>query len=124
SCNWLLNNFDHEDGSSVVAIDKETGKEVGRTSRDETSAWSTPLIADLKGKKQVVISATKKVRAYDPENGKLIWECAGLGANVIPAPVQQNDLVYAMSGFRDPKLMAIRLGREGDLTGSDAVVWN
>ena len=39
-------------------------------------------------------------------------------------PVQQNDLVYAMSGFRDPKLMAIRLGREGDLTGSDAIVWS
>jgi outer membrane protein assembly factor BamB len=29
-----------------------------------------------------------------------------------------------MSGFRDPKLMAIRLGREGDLTGSDAIVWS
>ena len=122
--NLLIHNFDHEDGSFVVALDKGTGKEVWRTSRDETSAWATPLIADLKGKKQVVISASKKVRAYDPDNGKLIWECAGLGANVIPMPVQQNDLVYAMSGFRDPKLMAIRLGREGDLTGSDAIVWS
>src|SRR5262249_3896033 len=121
--NLLIHNFDHEDGSFVVALDKETGKEVWRTSRDETSAWATPLIAEIKGKKQVVISASKKVRAYDPDNGKLIWECAGLGANVIPMPVQQNDLVYAMSGFRDPKLMAIRLGREGDLTGSDAISW-
>jgi outer membrane protein assembly factor BamB len=29
-----------------------------------------------------------------------------------------------MSGFRDPKLMAIKLGREGDLTGTDAVLWS
>ncbi len=28
-----------------------------------------------------------------------------------------------MSGFRDPNLMAIRLGRNGDLTGTDAIVW-
>jgi outer membrane protein assembly factor BamB len=28
-----------------------------------------------------------------------------------------------MSGFRDPNLMAIRLGRDGDLTGTDAIVW-
>jgi outer membrane protein assembly factor BamB len=28
-----------------------------------------------------------------------------------------------MSGYRDPKLMAIRLGKEGDLTNTDAVVW-
>jgi outer membrane protein assembly factor BamB len=122
--NLLIHSFDHESGSFVIALDKRNGKEVWRTDRDEGSAWVTPLIADYKGKKQVVISATKKVRAYDPENGKLIWECAGLGANVIPALVQQNDLVYAMSGFRDPKLMAIRLGREGDLTGSDAIVWS
>jgi outer membrane protein assembly factor BamB len=28
-----------------------------------------------------------------------------------------------MSGFRDPNLLAIKLGREGDLTGTDAVLW-
>jgi outer membrane protein assembly factor BamB len=120
----LIHPYDHEGGSFVVALDKRNGKEMWRSPRDESSAWSTPLIADLKGKKQVVITASKKVRAYDPENGKLIWECAGLGSNVIPHPAQHNDTVLVMSGHRDPKLMAIRLGREGDLTGSDAILWS
>ncbi len=122
--NLLIHPFDHEDGSFVVALDKRNGKEVWRAERDEGSAWATPLVADLKGKKQVVVSASKKVRAYDPENGKLIWECAGLGSNVIPHPAQYNDTVLVMSGHRDPKLMAIRLGREGDLSGSDAIIWS
>jgi outer membrane protein assembly factor BamB len=121
--NLLIHPYDQENGSFVVALDKRNGKEVWRTSRDEISAWSTPLIADVKGKKQVVISATKKVRSYNPEDGKLIWECAGLGSNVIPHPAQHNDTVLVMSGHRDPKLMAVRLGREGDLTGSDAILW-
>ena len=120
----LIHPYDHEGGSFVVALDKRTGKEMWRTTRDESSAWSTPLITDLKGKKSVVITASKKVRAYDPDNGKLLWECAGLGSNVIPHPAQHNDTVLVMSGHRDPKLMAIRLGREGDLTGSDAVLWS
>ena len=122
--NLLIHPFDHDGGSFVVALDKRSGKEVWRANRDEMSAWSTPLIADINGKKQVIISATKKVRAYDPESGKLIWECGGLGGNVIPHPAQYNDTVLVMSGFVAPKLMAIRLGREGDLTGSDAIVWN
>src|SRR6266511_1869235 len=122
--NLLIHPFDHEGGSFLIALDKRNGKEVWRTDRDEGSAWATPLIADYNGKKQVVISATKKVRAYNPEDGKLIWECAGLGSNVIPHPAQHNDTVLVMSGHRDPKLMAIRLGREGDLTGSDAIVWS
>src|SRR5262245_23826468 len=122
--NALIIPFDQEGGSFIVALDKRNGKELWRTIRNESSNWSTPLVVNHKGKKQVVVSATNKVRAYDPTDGKLIWECGGLGLNVIPMPVQQNDLLFAMSGFRDPKLMAIRLGREGDLTNSDADVWS
>jgi outer membrane protein assembly factor BamB len=122
--NLLIHNYDQESGSFVVALDKRNGKEVWRVSRDEVSAWSTPLVIDHNGKKQIVISATRKVRSYDPETGKLIWECGGLGSNVIPQPVQYKDTVLVMSGHRDPKLMAIKLGREGDLTGTDAVLWS
>ena len=122
--NSLIQTFDQEVNSFVVVLDKRTGKELWRKTRDEISAWATPLVIEHKGKKQTIISATKKVRSYDLDSGELIWECAGLGANVIPAPVSQGDVVYVMSGFRDPKLMAIKLGREGDLTGSDAILWS
>jgi hypothetical protein len=72
----------------------------------------------------VVVGATSKVRSYDLGNGSLILECAGLGSNTIPHPVRQDDLVFVMSGHQSPNLMAIRLGREGDLTGTDAIVWS
>jgi outer membrane protein assembly factor BamB len=116
--------FDHEGDSFIAALDKTTGKEIWKSTRDEKSNWSTPLVVDFGGRKQVVVSASAKVRSYDFETGKLIWECAGLGMNTIPQPVRQDDLVFVMSGHRDPKLMAIRLGRQGDLTGTDAVVWS
>lgn len=115
--------FDHEAGSFMVALDKRNGKELWRVSRDEGTSWSTPLAIEHGGRKQLIVAATKKVRSYDPENGKVIWEAAGLGANTIPMPVYYNGIVYVMSGFRDPKLMAIKLGKEGDLTGSDSILW-
>jgi outer membrane protein assembly factor BamB len=91
--------------------------------RDEPSAWAPPLVLTHEGQKQIIVAATNKTRSYEFATGKLIWECAGLGTNVIPAPVTAKGLVYVMSGHRDPNLMAIRLGRKGDLTGTDAVVW-
>ena len=69
------------------------------------------------------MTADTKVKAYDVETGKVVWEVAGLGVNPIPQPVQHGDLVLLMSGYRNPKLMAVRLGRTGDLTGTDAIVW-
>jgi len=71
----------------------------------------------------VVVSASAKVCSYDLETGKQIWEASGLGQNTIPAPVVSDGIVIAMSGFRNPNLMAIRLGRDGNLTGTDAIVW-
>ncbi len=120
----LIVNFDQEADSFIVALDKLTGKELWRKNRDEISTWAVPLLVEHKGRKQLVTAGTNKIRTYDPSNGKLIWECAGLGLNAIPAPVWQDDLVFVMTGHRDPKLMAIRLGKEGDLTGTDAVVWS
>jgi outer membrane protein assembly factor BamB len=117
--------FDHEGESSfIVAVDKRNGKELWRSQRDERSSWSTPLAIEHDGRTEIVVSATNKVRSYDARTGKVLWESAGLGANVVPAPVFHNGMVYVMSGYRDPRLMAIKLGKDGDLTGSDAIAWS
>ncbi|MGH9338900.1 MAG: PQQ-binding-like beta-propeller repeat protein [Acidobacteriota bacterium] len=115
--------FDSQEESYLLALDKTRGKEIWRVARDEGSSWSPPLVVTHNGRKELVVSASNKIRSYDAATGQLIWECAGLGSNVIPAPVSNGSLVYVMSGHRSPNLLAIRLGRQGDLTGSDAVAW-
>ena len=122
--NQLFLVFDHEAGSFMVALDKRNGKELWRATREEPSSWSTPLALEHNGRTEIIVPATNKVRSYDPRTGKILWESAGLGSNVIPVPVTHNGMVYVMSGHRDPKLMAIKLGKQGDLTGSDAIAWS
>lgn len=119
----LIQVLDHEGQSLILALDAATGEERWRKERDERSAWSLPLVTEVDGVAQVITSATNRVRGYRLEDGELLWECGGLGANAIPAVTRHEDLVLCMTGFRDPKLMAVRLGGEGDLTGTDAVVW-
>lgn len=115
--------FDHQEEGLLAAVDAATGKELWRVPRREGSSWSSPAIVEHQGKRQVVVTATPKAMAFDYVTGKLVWEVSGLGLNPIPLPIQNSDIVYVMSGYRDPKLMAVRLGRTGDLTGTDAVVW-
>lgn len=116
--------FDHEGDSFMAVLDKNTGKDIWRVSRDEKTNWAAPLVTVVNKRTEVIVAGSNKVRSYDLETGKVIWECAGLGANTIPQPVRQDDLVFVMTGYRNPMLMAIRLGREGDLTGTDAIVWS
>lgn len=122
--NKILLNFDQESGSFITALDKSTGKEIWKKERDEISSWAPPFVVKVNGRDQVILPASGKVRAYDLENGELIWECKGLGSNVIPSPVAVDDkIVIVMSGHREPNLLAIKLGGKGDLTGTDAVLW-
>ena len=120
---YLVVNWDNEEGSFITVLDKNTGKQIWKENRDERTSWSTPLVVEHDQKPQVITAATGKIRSYDLATGKVIWECAGLTRNVIPSPVADSEKVYCTSGFMGNALLAIRLGETGDLTGKDAVVW-
>ena len=115
--------MDHEAGSCIHALDKNTGQTLWKQPRDEITSWATPVTAEVNGKMQVIVSATKFIRSYDLRTGDVIWQCCGQTANVIPSPIVAFGMVFCTSGFRGSSLQAIELGRTGDLSGTDAVRW-
>jgi outer membrane protein assembly factor BamB len=116
--------WDHEDDSALFAFDKRTGKERWRVARDEKTSWSTPLMIENEGRPQIVVSATKRVRGYDPVTGAQLWECAGLTDNVVSSPVYGHGMVFAGNSYYQQSMVAIRLaGAKGDISGSDRVAW-
>jgi outer membrane protein assembly factor BamB len=122
--NSLVVCWDHEGDSFLYAFDKRTGQMLWKTPRDEKTSWSTPLIVESEGKPQVVVSATKRLRGYDLSAGTQLWECAGLTDNVVSSPVYYRGLVIAGNSYYSQAMLAIRIaGAQGDITGTDHVVW-
>jgi outer membrane protein assembly factor BamB len=116
--------WDHQGESFIVALDKRTGKELWRRSRDEIDSWATPIVVETGGRAQVVTGAMRGVRAYDAATGDVVWETAGLTMNPIPSPVVADGLVILMSGFRGNSLKAIRYAEaKGNITGTSAIAW-
>ena len=114
------------DGSAesyLAAFKKETGEPIWKIKREEDSvSWTTPIVVDVGDKRQVVVNGSR-VRGYDFESGAMIWECGGMAKSVIPTIVAGQGMVIAASKGDTGALSAIRLGRTGDLTKTDAVVW-
>jgi outer membrane protein assembly factor BamB len=116
--------WDHQGKSFLYALDKKTGKEAWTAEREEITSWATPLVVEVNGKAQVITSATNKVRSYDYETGKIVWECTGMTKNVIPNPMYADGILYLISGFRGNAIKAVDLAKAtGDITGTPAIIW-
>lgn len=121
----LVVNWDHEGDSFILALNKSTGEELWRKERDEPTSWSTPLVVEVDGKPQVVVSATNASRGYDLASGDVVWSCTGMTTNAIPTPLHRDGVAYLMSGFRGNMLQAIELaGARGDLSDGDKILWS
>lgn len=64
-------------GASVAKLDKKTGKIIWRTLEDKGgmmgSAFSSPVIAKLAGKRQLIVQGREKLAGVDLENGDVLW---------------------------------------------------
>jgi outer membrane protein assembly factor BamB len=112
---------DHEGPSFLVALDAESGKPLWKVDRDEVTSWATPLPVPYKGRTQLIVPGTKKVRSYDVSSGKVVWECGGMTVNCIPSPVPGDGVVYCMSGYKGAAAVAVPLASKGDVT--EKVAW-
>ena len=116
--------WDHQGDSFIVALDKNTGSELWRQSRDEPESWATPLVVEFDGRAQVITAGQNRTYSYYLDTGDLVWEGPGLTVNPIPSPVEADGIVYMMSGYRGEALRAVRLAdAQGEISDSPAILW-
>ncbi len=121
----LIVNWDQERDSFIVALDKATGEPRWRVLRDEETSWASPIVIEHKGRPQVVVSGTNRLRGYELDTGRVVWECGGLSSNIVASPVYDAGMVFAGSSYETRALLAINLnGARGDVTGTKQVVWS
>ncbi len=63
-------------GTAVVAFDKQTGKEIWRALDSEGphgAGYSSPVIIDAGGKRQLIVWHPTAVSSLDPDTGKQYW---------------------------------------------------
>lgn len=117
----------------VAALELGTGKSVWESEEaldaeaDRNKAgkyygsWTTPVIASVAGKDQILVVMPTRVIAYDPQDGKPIWWCEGVrhgrGDLAYSSPVLVGDICFVTGGFNGAAL-AVRLGGTGDVTES------
>ena len=130
----LIMNFDGSDYQFVTALDKATGETVWRTDRsidfqdlddngkpiregDFRKAFSTPHVASVNGRMELISLGAKAAYGYDPSSGNEIWRVEERGQHSAGTrPVVGHGMIYYPTGFGRGQLFAVRGGGEGHIT--------
>ena len=110
-------NSDNDENPFLLAVHKKTGKPKWRTSRSGLErSFATPMLWQVKGRTEVVVSGSYRVKGYDPDTGEEIWTCRRMTRWAVPIPVAEHGLPFTTSGLGGNVFLAIRPGGQGDIT--------
>lgn len=113
--NHLLVQYDSNKGGKLLSLDTATGETQWETARQTGISWASPILAEIEGHPQVILSAEPLVAGYNPENGEELWTVDCMMGEVGPSPAYGDGLVYAANEYA--RLVAIRPG------AANPVVW-
>ncbi len=114
----VVQNCDADESSFLIALNKETGAEVWRTERQAIRGWSTPIVIEHDGRREIVLNGHHGVNAYDPLTGKELWFCKGSIGRGTPTVAPYRDLLISVCGRTGGEMIAVRMGGEGDISQS------
>jgi outer membrane protein assembly factor BamB len=104
----------------LLAFNKKSGDKVWQASGMKKS-WTTPVLADVQDRQELVISVRGSLLGFDPDKGKQLWNCDGINDYVCSTVVAKDGIVYAIGG-RQGRSLAVRAGGKGDVTATH-VLW-
>jgi outer membrane protein assembly factor BamB len=100
--------------SSFIAFAKATGAIKWEQKRPQAIyAHSTPVIVEVNGKPQMLVSANGVIQSLNPANGEMIWWCAAPGD--ASSPAFSCNLVFHDSG-RGGRAVCVDATGTGDVT--------
>ena len=105
-------------GSGFVKLDKKTGKSIWRTLTDKGgmfgSAFSSPVIKEINGVKQLVVQTRTDLAGVDPQSGKKLWAKpikAFRGMNILTPTILDNQIFTSSYGG---KSLMLDIQKTGD----------
>ena len=119
----VIINGDHDGDSFIFGLDRRSGETVWKTPREhKTRSYCTPIIREIGGRTQMVLSGSMCVVSLDPRDGSQHWVIDGPTEQFVASLVDNGRLLFLTAGFPEHHILAIRPDGQGDVTDTH-IAW-
>ena len=104
----LFIQYDTNQRAQVMALDAATGETVWETNRDANISWASPVLAEVDGKYQLLLTADPIVAGYDIQTGEELWAVDCMMGEVGPSVGYSDGIVHAANEYATMVAIDIR----------------
>ena len=97
----------------VKALKISDGSIAWEQQREKMLNWSSPIVASISGRDQLLLSGTYQIASYDPATGKPLWSTKCLTMATCGTCTWEGDLIFASGGYPDPETVAVKADGSG-----------
>ncbi|HTU20262.1 MAG TPA: PQQ-binding-like beta-propeller repeat protein [Gemmataceae bacterium] len=108
---------DNKGGGAVAALDRASGKVIWKRERPKTPNYASPIILNVAGRDELLLTGCDLVTSLDPQSGKPFWEIKGATTECVTSTVTDGQLIFTSGGYPKNHVSAVRAD------GSGAIVW-
>lgn len=120
----LIINGDHDGDAYLLALNRANGETIWKTNRENrTRSYCTPIIREIGGRTQMVLSGNKCVASYDPHDGARHWFIDGPTEQFVASLVYSHNLLFVTGGFPEHHVLTIKPDGAGNVTRSH-IAWH
>ncbi|WP_231617627.1 outer membrane protein assembly factor BamB family protein [Novipirellula aureliae] len=100
------------DDRGLYALAKDSGEQRWKVTRPKFTSYSSPILANVGDRQQIVISGGSQVASYDPKNGKQIWAVPATTDTTCGTVVWNHSMVFASGGYPDSGTFGIAVSND------------
>lgn len=87
--------YDQSDEGRLLALDAANGRTLWEVQRTRGPAWSSPILAvGVDSRPLLVVNGHDQVSAFNPVDGHVVWETAGVSGEMAPSLACWRDRLY------------------------------
>ncbi|MBT3637447.1 MAG: PQQ-binding-like beta-propeller repeat protein [Opitutae bacterium] len=119
--NLLLVAADNKKNGALACLDRTTGKIIWKVGRPKKPNYASPVIYELNGRQQLIMTGCDLVSSYNPLTGEKLWEIKGATTECVTTTVTDGVHVYSSGGYPKNHVSAIRADGSGKVAWSNNI---
>jgi outer membrane protein assembly factor BamB len=107
---------DNKKAGAIAALDRTNGRVIWKNDRPRKPNYPSPVVFNIGGRDQLVLTGCDLVTSLDPLTGKKFWEFEGATTECVATTVTDGQRIFTSGGYPKNHISAVEADGSGKVT--------